>query len=287
MINSEIAKKIKQIELYTKKMARGLLQGENRSAIKGVGFNFDQIRDYQEGDDVRSIDWKSTARMNKLLVKQFKEEKTRTIMLMVDISSSTQFGSFGQTKQEQMAQVAAVLSLVSSTSNDLVGLMLFSDAVECFVPPKKGKKHGNVLLEKLFSFDVKRKKTNISVALDHVARLKQKDMTIFLISDFIDDAFEKKLAHVANKHEVIAISCIDENERQLPAIGFLQLQDQESENILSVDLRKNNAFNTFLQNRVLQQSALFRKYSVDHLLLPSEGEFVRTMIHFFKRRILH
>lgn len=287
-VNANIISKIKHIEIFTKKLVRGLLQGQTRSSLKGSGFDFDQIRDYQEGDDIRSIDWKSSARANKIVVKQFREEKTRTILLALDISASTSFFSTGVSKQERMAQVAAILGLVGSYTNDAVGLLLFADEIITFMPPAKGKAHMHELLEKIFLAQVAHKKTNISLALNHIAALKQKDMMVFLMSDFIDIGFEKALSHVAAKHEVIAVFCNDPREIKMPTAGFLTLRDLENGEIITLDLhgKSSEELQHFLLKRTDEQDMLFKKCGIDRFSPGAPDELVGNMISFFKRRMI-
>lgn len=287
-INPEIISKIKHIEIYTKKMVSGLLQGQTRSSLKGSGFDFDQIRDYQDGDDVRSIDWKSSARANKIVVRQFREEKTRTILLALDISASTSFFSVGASKQDQMAQVAAILGLVGSYTNDAIGLLLFADEVVSFIPPAQGKAHINNVLQAIFSVSTSHKKTNIAAALNHIASLKHKDMMVFLISDFIDVGFEKRLSFVAAKHDLIAISCNDIREFDISANCFLSVNDIETGDRVMLDLRAHGAseMKDFLHKRFQEQDALFKRCGVDKVSLDAQTPMTTTLISFFKRRMI-
>lgn len=284
MIKPEIIHKIKELELYTKKMARGLLSGTNRSTVKGSGFDFDQIREYQEGDDIRFIDWKGTARVNKLLVRQYKEEKTRTIIVAVDISASSSFVSHDLSKQDKFAHIAGILSLVSSYQKDAVGLILFSDEVECFIPPSQGKQHIHLILEKLFSVSTKNKKTSISNILHYLAQLKYKDMLIFLLSDFIDKEFEKPLLYVSRKHELIAIAALDTREKELPHIGFVTMKDLETDTQIEIDLRSAHMINYELKQRMNNQIRLFARAGVDLLMLKEQKTFISDLTLFFRAR---
>lgn len=253
MISTDILKKIKNLEIHTKKMVNGFLIGQGRSVAKGSGFDFDQIRDYQAGDDVRSIDWKSSARMNKVLIKQYREEKNQTVLLLVDISESSWYGAGEQGKYEVLSRIAGIISLICSYRDDAVGLLLFGEAVEVYVPPMRGKKHVHALLETLFAVKPVKRKTNISAALDYVAQLKKKNMILFLVSDFIDNDFKKSLGFLARQHDVIAVSCLDERECALPALGFLTMQDQESGQSLMLDLSRGGSAKvlSFLKNALM------------------------------------
>lgn len=287
-ISDDIVRKIKQIEIYTKRLLRSSLVGDSRSAIKGTGFEFDQIREYQLGDDVRFIDWNSSARMNKLLVKQYIEERSRTVLLAVDISSSSFFGSAAALKHDIMAQVASVLALVSDCGKDRVGLLLFSDEVEHYIPPGRGKFHVRMLMEHLFGYKPKRAQTRIAAAFEHLAQLKRKDAMAFIISDFIDDKLENPyLPLLARSYDLVAIRCLDTNEMHLPAIGFLTVEDCETDERMVLDMRKHNKkiMHKFFENRLLEQNRLFKKYGIGLLDVSPARPFIGDIIRFFRRRM--
>ena len=287
MLSKDVAKKVRQIEIHTRRLLNGALVGDNRSALKGTGLDFDQIREYQEGDDVRFIDWNSSARMNKLLVKQYIEERSRTIILAVDVSQSGLFSSSHTLKRDVMAEVAGVLALVADYGNDHVALLLFSDEVELFIPPSKGKAQIHVLMEKLFSFKPKSKKTNITSTLKHLALLKKKDAVVFLISDFVDTGFEKLLAVVAKKYDCIAVRCLDTHERGLPSVGFLTVEDSETGQLVTIDTRRadDGILSHFFKKRISVQDTMFKKYGIDCLELSNKPVFIGDIIRFFRRRM--
>ena len=287
MLSKDIVKKIKQIELHTRRLLRGTQLGDSRSAQKGTGLEFDQIREYQQGDDVRFIDWRASARMDKLLVKQYFEERNRTIMLIVDVSGSTSFSSCPNKKQEIIAQVASVLALVGDFGNDKVSLLLCTDQVELFIPPKKGRNHTYMIMEKLFSFKPKSKKTNLKVAFDHIGALRVKDALVFVISDFIDQQFEPSLRVAAKAYDVAVIRCLDKNEHTLPNVGFITVQDSETGNLSVFDTRKKlvNRINIFLQKRLENQHALFKKVGVDCIDVATDLPFMGDLIRFFRKRM--
>lgn len=284
MISSDVLKKIKHIEIYTKRLLSGALVGDSRSAIKGSGLEFDQIREYQFGDDVRFIDWHASSRMNKVLVKQYIEERNRTILLAVDVSASQQFSSTASTKHDICAEIASVLALVADYGKDHVGLLLFSDQIECFIPVGAGRNHIRLIMEKLFSFKPKHVKTNINKALEYVAKLNRKDSLLFLISDFIDYDFEKKLGIASNMYDTVAIRCTDQNEHALPNVGFLTVQDTETQEQHLLDTR-NKGLSYALGKRIDDQNRLFKKCGVDILDIMINKPFAGELIRFFRRRM--
>ncbi len=287
MLSKDIVKKIKHIELYTRRLLRGTQFGDSRSAQKGTGLEFDQIREYQQGDDVRFIDWCASARMDKLLVKQYFEERNRTIVLIVDVSASTSFSSSLSKKQDIIAQIASVLALVADFGKDKVSLVLCTDEVELFIPPQKGRNHSYRIMEKLFSFKPKSKKTNLKAAFDHLGALRAKDAMVFVISDFIDQNFESSLRVAAKIYDVAAIRCLDKNEHALPRVGFIAVQDSETGEHAVFDTRKKlvNRINVFLQKRLDDQHALFKKSGVDCIDVATDRPFMGNLIRFFRKRM--
>lgn len=286
-ISDDITRKIRQIEIYTRRLLTGSMVGDTRSAIKGTGYEFDQIREYTVGDDIRFIDWNASARMNTLLIKQYVEERSRTVFLAVDISKSEFFGSAHETKREITAQLASVLALVASYGNDRVGLLLFSDEVEFFLPPGRGKFHVHKLMETVFTYQPKKERTQISAALAHLARLKVRDGVIFLVSDFIDSDFSTYLPLVARKYDCIAVRCLDKHETKLPSVGFLTIEDIETGVEIEVDMRSNgaSAVTDFLEGRVAEQNKLFKKYGIDLLEIADDRPFIADVVRFFRRRM--
>lgn len=284
MVSNDVLKKIKHIEIYTKRLLSGAMVGDSRSAVKGSGLEFDQIREYQFGDDVRFIDWNASSRMNKVLVKQYIEERNRTILLAVDISASNFFSSSAQLKHDFIAEIASVLALVADYGKDNVGLILFSDQVEAFVPVGTGRNHVRLIMEKLFTQTASHKKTDLNAPLEYAAKIKRKDALLVLISDFIAEKFEKNLALVAAMYDVVAIECVDKNEQQLPNVGFLEIQDSETGNRYMVDTRAA-ALNHYLAQRGIEQARLFKKCGIDSIELVNNKPFAGDLIRFFRRRM--
>lgn len=299
MLDKDTIRKIRQIEISTRRLLTGSLVGDARSRIKGTGFEFDQIREYQQGDDIRFIDWSASARQNKLLVKEYIEERNRTIILAVDCSASNQFSSNEKLKSEVIAQVASVLALVANYGSDNVSLILFSDRVEKFIPAGRGRNHTRAIMEALFGFKPTRTKTNISCALEHAAKQKRKDGILFLISDFISNfsdtsdsdsanhGFEKSLSIIARMYDTVAIHCCDANEKELPEVGFLPVIDSETGELTIIDTRAKNqkVLQSMLDQRISDQQSLFKKYGVGCLEISNNQPFMGDLIRFFRRRM--
>jgi len=289
MISQEVIRKIRRIEIATRRLLSGSFVGDYSSAKKGSGFEFDQIRDYQQGDDVRFIDWKSSARSDKLLVKQYIEERNRTIILAVDISKSNLYSSSDSGKSDVLSQVAAVLALVADYGKDQTSLLLFSEDVELFIPPAKGRLHIHKIMEKLFSYKSNKNGTRIDSVLDRLARLRRKDSIVFLLSDFIDQISEKKLRIVSRIYDLVAIRCLDKNEATFPNVGFINMQDLETGEDLILDARtkKSLSLNAFLCDRLKKQNDIFRKNRVNYLEVCPDKSFISDIILFFRRRMMY
>jgi len=289
-ISPEIVSRIKQLEIFTRRLLNGSLVGDSRSAIKGTGFEFDQIREYNFGDDIRFIDWKASARNNKLLVKQYIEERSRTIFLAVDISQSTVFGSGLHNKYSRIAELASVLALVAQHGKDHVGLLLFSDKIEGYIPPGSSLHHIHHIMEQMFTFKPCASKTDISQALKHLLTIKKSDAIVFLISDFIDETLDTYLAQAARKYDLIAVRCLDSNEMSVPAVGFITVEDLETGELIDLDLRdtRNNSVKKFLTARIDGQNKLFRRCGIDLVdVNPERTDYLADMIKFFRRRMMY
>jgi len=289
MLSKEIIQRIKHIEITMRRLLSSSFVGDYSSAHKGSGFEFDQIREYQFGDDVRFIDWKASARANKILVKQYIEERNRTVVLAVDISRSNFYSSCDDLKCNTIVQIAAVIALVADYGKDQSSLLLFSDKVEAFIPPAKGRKHTHEIMQKLFSYNpLNYSNTNIDMALEHLAKMKRRDAIIFLLSDFIAEISEKKLYPVAKENDLVAIRCLDKNETFLPNVGFITTKDLETGQMVILDTRKKvNKLNKFLEVRIERQNNLFKKYAIDCLQAVPGEEFISDIVKFFRRRIMY
>lgn len=284
-MNPIVAQNIKQIELYTKRLMHLNLLGHSRSLVKGSGLEFDQLRDYQMGDDVRAIDWNSSARMNKLLIKQFTDERHRTIIIALDLSASVFYGSDNQLKHDVLAHIAGIISFVGQLGKDEVGLVLFAYQVEEYIPPAKGKKHVHGILEKIFSAHKKQTQTNVRAALDYIAQLRKKNAMVFVISDFIDEQFEQSLAVLARLCDVIAVRAVDSFEYRLPFGALLTVQDTETKTFHIIDTRSaKNDLNQYLRHRLQEQKVMFGNYGVGLLDIQPQTPIIEALIHFFKLR---
>ncbi len=289
MISVEIAQKVKELEIHTRRMLAGSLIGNSKTRQKGFGFEFDQLRSYQYGDDVRLIDWKSSARnVNNLLVRQYFEERNRSIVICVDISASTMFGSTQFLKHEIMQQVAGVLALAGQWSQDRVGLILFSDRIEKTVPAAKGQKHIHGLLTELFSHKVASKGTDFNVLCEHVASYVSKRAIVLIISDFIGGDFSQSVKKIAYDKDVIAINVNDHQEKKISNIGLIWMKDPETGSVQLVNgsgslgdhLRQN------LASRLLTQNREFQGCRVDSLHLQDEKTLMHDLLIFFQKRMI-
>ena len=286
MISPEIKKKIKEIQIKTKRLLNSTLVGDSRTAQKGFGLEFDQLREYSQGDDIRFIDWKATARAQKFLVRQYFEERNRKIMLMLDCSGSTFFSSGEQRKYDLMAEVACILALVADYGNDYVGLVLFSDEINKVIPPRKGSKHVRAIMEAVLTVKPNDRTTNLTTACDWAARAK--NMITFMISDFIDDDFERSLKIAARKNELIVLRCLDPVETTMPAVGLLPVVGLEGASRLSLDIANvRSSVNRLLHHRIDEQNKLFKKNRIDLLDLTCGHPFMIDIINFFRRRMMY
>lgn len=287
MISSEVLKRIREIEIRTRRVLRGSQAGGHVTAEKGSGFEFDQIRDYQYGDDIRFIDWKSSARSQKILVKQYLEERNRTIMIGVDLSASMFFGSSDALKSDIACQVAAAIALIADFGKDQVGLILFSNKIEAVVPPGRGKGHVRRLLTELFSERDLAKGTDLALFFNHPLIKNKKKELVFLLSDFIVDDFEKLLSPVAQHKELVFVRCIDHQEKKVEQVGLLWMEDLETGQSGFIDTRKRKAqkISAFMESKISDQKKTFRKYRVEELLLNSHDNFVGEVVKFFKKRV--
>ncbi|MCO6451926.1 MAG: DUF58 domain-containing protein [Caldilineales bacterium] len=282
-------KKIRQIEIRTRRLVDTNFAGEYHSVFKGRGIEFDEVRPYQYGDDVRSIDWNVTARTGEPYIKQYVEERELTVMFVVDASGSKDFGSVGRFKRELAAELASVLAFAATTNNDRVGLLMFTDQVELYIPPRKGRKHVLRLIRELLAFKPKRRGTNIKIALDTVNQALKRRSIIFLISDFVADpqTYRRELAVSNRHHDVIAVELRDPLETEIGDVGLLALEDPETDEILWVDTH-NRAWRQAFHSRVQQveavKKAAFRQSAVDRIVVGTGEDYVVPLAAFFQER---
>ena len=286
MTSEELLKRVRKIEIKTRKLSRNIFAGEYHSQFKGRGMAFSEVREYQPGDDVRSIDWNVTARLNKPYIKVFEEERELTVMLLVDVSGSRNFGTLSQMKRDMMAEVAATLAFSTIANNDKVGVIFFSDKVEKFIPAQKGKTHVLHIIRELLSFEPSSSGTDIAQALQYFANAQKRHCTAFLISDFIAaGAMYKPLLIASNRHEVNAIQIYDRREAELPNVGLVKFHDAETGGDLWVDTSLAAVRNEYAkawrdnQNEIQQ---LFTRTGVNNISIRTDEDYVKVLMHLFR-----
>ncbi|MBM4050001.1 MAG: DUF58 domain-containing protein [Planctomycetes bacterium] len=287
MIPKEILRKVQRIQITTRHMVTDVFAGEYESVFKGRGMEFDEVREYQPGDEIRTIDWNVTARMGHPYVKRFVEERELTVMLVVDASSSGKFGTVKQLKNELAAEICAVLAFAAIKNNDKVGLIIFTDRIEKFVPPKKGTTHVLRVIRELLYFQPQHRETNIAVALEYLSKVTTRRTVTFLVSDFMSAGYEKPLRIANKRHDIIAITITDPRELELPKIGFVELQDAETGEILLIDTTDANtrkAFNVLNTKQLRDREELFRSMEVDAIDVRTDRPYVEPIMHFFRMR---
>ena len=284
---AELFEQIKQIQIRTQRLVTDALAGEYESAFKGRGMEFEQVREYAPGDDIRHIDWNVTARMSHPYVKEHREERELTVMLLVDHSSSGDFGTSRKTKNEVAAEVAAILAYTAIRNHDRVGLILFSDEVELFIPPKKGRSHVWRVIREILSFRATRRHTDIDGALEFLGRVTPRRVVAFLISDFLDQGFETRLRVAARRHDLTAITVTDPRESELPDVGLLELEDAESGELVLIDTRRprmRDTLRAWATERKQRRRELFRGAGVGEIELASDQPYVEPIVRFFRSR---
>lgn len=287
MLTKELLKQVRQIEIKTRGVVNEVFSGEYHSVFKGRGMEFSEVREYQMGDDIRSIDWNVTARFDHPFVKVFEEERELTVMLLVDLSGSLVFGSVDKTKQQIAAELSAVMAFSALKNNDKVGLILFTDEIEKFVPPKKGKSHILRIVREILSFEPQGNKTNLKGALEYFNHSVKKKSIAFLISDFIDEGYEKILKIVGKKHDLISMILEDPRENDLLNAGLIKFRDAETEEIRYLDTSNKKVqehFKKKIAERKEFQNNLFLKSGVDSVNINIGSSYVKPLIEFFKLR---
>lgn len=288
MDTKELLKKVKKIEIKTKRLSNHLFSGEYHTSFKGKGMTFSEVRQYSYGDDVRAIDWNVTARTNEPHIKVFEEERELTMILMVDISGSQKFGTNNQLKAEIVTEIAATLAFSATQNNDKIGLLLFSNAIELYIPPKKGKSHVLRIIRELIEFHPKSNQTNLQQALEFLSATQKKKAIVFLISDFIvNDDYEKTLKMMAKKHDLTAIRVYDEKEESLPNIGLVMMQDLETNqnqwvNTGSAEVRKNYA--KYFLDKTKSFQLTFAKAGAGVVSSRVGESYVKKLLVYFKSR---
>ena len=288
METSELLKKVRRIEIKTRGLSRNIFAGQYHSAFKGRGMAFSEVREYQYGDDIRDIDWNVTARYVRPYVKVFEEERELTVMLLIDVSGSRDFGSVNVMKKEVITEIAATLAFSAIQNNDKIGVVFFCDKIEKFIPPQKGKKHILYVIRELIDFQPDKKQTNIAQALKYLTNAIKKRCTAFLISDFIDkDGFKDALTIANRKHDVVAIQVYDRRETELPAVGLMKIKDAETGQerwIDSSSTRVRAAYKEWWDRRQAAMSDSFKKCRVDSVSIRTEDDYVKALIALFDKR---
>jgi len=287
MIPQELIKKIRQIQIYTSRMVDASFAGQYESVFKGRGMQFDEVREYTPGDDIRTIDWNVTARTGKPYIKRFVEEREMTVMFVVDLSASGDFGTVNKMKNELAAEFCAVLAFAAAKNNDKVGLLIFTDQIELYIPPKKGISHMLRLIRELLYFKMPRRKTDITQALDYLARVVRKKATVFLVSDFIETDFKKPLSLLSKHHDVIAVSVRDRAEISLPGIGLIEFADAETGEISLVDTSSRkfrNRYSNTTARRFEKLKGMLRTINIDCISISTDKPYIQDLVRFFHMR---
>lgn len=288
METTDLLKRVRQIEIKTRGLSKNIFAGEYHSAFKGRGMTFSEVREYQYGDDIRSIDWNVTARFNAPYIKIFEEERELTVMLIVDVSGSREFGSMTQLKKNMITEMAATLAFSAIQNNDKIGIIFFSDRVEKFIPPKKGKSHVLHIIRELINFYPEHRRTNISEVLRYQTNAIKKRCTTFVISDFMDDNFEDALMIASKKHDVVGIQVYDKREEELPNAGLMKLLDAETGKDLWVDTSSSSVRHHYTKSWHKKQDELkriFTKCGVDNVSIRTDEDYVKGLMKLFKQRV--
>ena len=289
MDTTELLKKVRRIEIKTRGLSRNIFAGQYHSAFKGRGMAFSEVREYQFGDDVRDIDWNVTARQQRPYVKVFEEEREMTVMLLIDVSASRLFGAVGELKKEMMTEIAATLAFSTIQNNDKIGVIFFSDRIEKFIPPQKGKKHVLYIIRELIDFTPEHTGTDISQVLRYLTNAIKKRCTVFLMSDFISPEDYSNAMTIANrKHDVVAVQVYDKRETELPWVGLIKLRDAERGNEVWVDTSSRRVRENYAQwwsERQKQMDDTLKKSRVDVASIATDEDFVVALMNLFKRRL--
>lgn len=287
MTPAELAKKVRHIEIYTSKAVNDILAGEYHSVFKGQGMEFNEVREYQPGDEVRSIDWNVTARMGHPFVKRFVEERELTVTFLVDLSASGDFGSSEKLKNDVAAEICGLLAFSAIKNNDKVSLIVFTNEIELFVPPGKGTNHVLRLIRELLEFKPRLARTNIAEAIQYLGRVTNKRSVVFLVSDFLESDFEKPLRVIGRKHDVIAISITDPREVKMPNVGLVELEDAETGELIQIDTGSaafRRKYESLGVARAGGLNELFRSMGIDLIEMFTDRDYVRDLVKFFKTR---
>jgi uncharacterized protein (DUF58 family) len=285
---SELLKKVRQIEIKTRGLSRNIFAGQYHSAFKGRGMAFSEVREYEFGDDTRDIDWNVTARYSKPYIKVFEEERELTVMLLIDVSGSKDFGTSGMMKKDMITEMAATLAFSAIQNNDKIGVIFFSDKIEKFIPPQKGKKHILYVIRELIDFEPTAIQTNISQVLQYLTNVIKKRCTAFVISDFIDkQSFQHALTIANKKHDVVAIQVFDERESEIPNVGLVKIKDAESNKEEWIDTSSSKVrkiYKDWWKERQSEMANAFKKSRVDSVSVRTNEDYVKALMNLFQQR---
>lgn len=285
---SELLKKVRQIEIKTRGLSNNIFAGQYHSAFKGRGMAFSEVREYQYGDDMRDIDWNVTARFHKPYVKVFEEERELTVMLMIDVSGSLEFGTHGQFKKDMIAEIAATLAFSAIQNNDKIGVIFFSDRIEKYIPPKKGRKHILFIIREMLDFKPESRKTDLNKSVEFLTGVMKRKCTAFLLSDFYTkNDFEQALTICNRKHDVVAIQVYDQRAKQLPDVGLMKVVDAETGHEMYIDTsskKLRQAHSQYWQERQRNLTGIFNRCNVDCISIATDGDYVKQLMLLFQMR---
>ena len=288
METNDLIKKVRKIEIKTRGLSHNIFAGEYHSAFKGRGMSFSEVREYQYGDDVRDIDWNVTARFNKPFIKVFEEERELTVMLLIDLSESLDFGTSKQTKRNMLTEIAATIAFAAIQNNDKIGVIFFTDKVEKFIPPQKGRKHILYIIRELLDFEPQSSRTDITVPLQFLTNALKKRCTAFVISDFIDNGDYRNAMTIANrKHDVVAIQVYDRRLAELPRVGLIKVRDAETGEELFIDTSSSKVQNTqreWWRNQKAKVEDTLKRSRVDYVSIRTDGDYVKALMNLFAQR---
>lgn len=288
METSEIIKKVRKIEIKTRGLSSNIFAGQYHSAFKGRGMAFSEVREYQFGDDVRDIDWNVTARFHRPYVKVFEEEREMTVMLLIDVSGSLDFGTKKQMKRDMVTEIAATIAFSAIQNNDKIGVVFFSDRIEKYIPPKKGRKHILYIIREMLDFQPESKRTDVKQAVEFLSSVQKRRTTAFILSDFyVRNEFLQSLQICNRKHDVVAIQVYDQRARELPDVGLMKVVDAETGHEQYVDTGSKTlrqAYHKYWKNRQAQLEDTFNKSNVDHVSVATDENFVKALLILFKQR---
>jgi uncharacterized protein (DUF58 family) len=284
---TELLRRVRKIEIKTRGLSKNIFAGEYHSAFKGRGMAFSEVRDYQYGDDIRNIDWNVTARFNHPYIKIYEEERELTVMLIVDVSGSRNFGTISQLKKNLITEIAAVLSFSTIQNNDKIGMIMFSNYIEKFIPPKKGRQHILRIIRELINFEPSNHLTNLTEALRYFTNVIKKRSTAFIISDFIDENYEDALKIAGKKHDIIALNIYDLRENELPRVGLIRVKDAETGKLMWIDSgnrKTRENYSGWWNKEQLKLTEIFKRYGIDSARIRTDEDYVKPLMSLFKKR---